>query len=128
MKIENAIICEDVRKDQGNKHILIGVYPEKILVSDFPARVRLTLWVQFFADEDGPLELGMRVIRKDKSEVLNGLAEINIENHETLITVNFPPVPIELTKIDVLSFQIRKHKKRWKIAKNLEVGLQSKNN
>jgi hypothetical protein len=45
-KIVNAVICEDTRIEDKGKHILIGVFPEDIVVSKKPSRIRITFWLQ----------------------------------------------------------------------------------
>ena len=128
MRIESAIVCDDARKEEGGKHFLIGIYPHNILVSDFPVSVQLRLWVQFISDKKGLLELGVRVISENKDLIFSGLATVRILDHKIPATVAFPPMPIGLEKKDVISFQIREHKKRWKTAKSLIVGKQGEDN
>lgn len=45
-KIVTGIICDDVRIESNNKHILIGVYHNDILVSEIPTTIWLTLWMR----------------------------------------------------------------------------------
>lgn len=39
MQIEASFICDDIRAEQGNKISLMGLYDEKILLPQIPARV-----------------------------------------------------------------------------------------
>lgn len=43
----HAIICDDIRREDNGKFILIGVYPEVIILSAIPAQITLSLWLQF---------------------------------------------------------------------------------
>jgi hypothetical protein len=40
---EYALICDDVRREDNNKLILIGVYANNVVLQDFPATIRLRL-------------------------------------------------------------------------------------
>ncbi len=46
MKFANAIICDEVRTENTGKQIMIGVYPENIMVSEFPVSLLLGMWSQ----------------------------------------------------------------------------------
>lgn len=43
----HAIVCDDIRREDNGKFILIGVYPELILLNRIPAQITLSLWLQF---------------------------------------------------------------------------------
>lgn len=45
LKVDFAILCEDVRTEANGKNILIGVYSGNVLVRQFPLVVHLMYWI-----------------------------------------------------------------------------------
>lgn len=43
----HSIICDDIRREDNGKFILIGVYPEVIMLNTLPAQIVLSIWLQF---------------------------------------------------------------------------------
>jgi hypothetical protein len=43
LKIISVLICDDVRREENGKEILIGVYSGDIIVTRFPAAMALTI-------------------------------------------------------------------------------------
>ena len=121
MKIASAVICDDIRKEDTNKHLLIGVYPEDIVVKQFAAPVILRLWLQFYPDKDGDLSLEIRMkgTAIGKSPLIRGV--INIVDKDKIATLSVPPMPIILEREGEIEFQIRGKGKRWRPVKRLSV-------
>ena len=44
--VESVLLCDDIRREDNGKAILIGVYSGDIVVPQFPAVLRLSLWLQ----------------------------------------------------------------------------------
>ena len=120
MRIINAIICDQVRKEDTGKHLLLGVYPIDILVSDFPVAITLVLWMQLYLDTNGEFDVEFR-IQKDKKTISRTNAIISVKDHLHPATIALPPALIEVDGECTLSFQIREKNKRWKTAKELPV-------
>lgn len=120
MKIHNAIICDQVRKEDNGKHLLLGVYPTDALVSKFPATVSFVLWMQLYVDRNGEFDVEFR-IQEDKKIVSSTKAAISVKDHSLPVTVALPPVVLKIDGECTLSFQIREKNKRWKTAKELPV-------
>ncbi len=120
MRIHNAIICDQVRKEDSGKHLLLGVYPIDILVPDFPSTIALVLWMQLYVDRNGAFDVEFR-IQKDKKIINRSKATISVKDHLHPATISLPPALIEIDGECTLSFQIREKNKRWKTAKELPV-------
>lgn len=43
----NTSLCEDIRDEIGNKKSLMGVFSGDILVSEFPARLRVAFYIEY---------------------------------------------------------------------------------
>ena len=120
MRIHNAIICDQVRKEDTGKHLLLGVYPADVLVPDFPTPISLVLWMQLYMDRNGKFEFEFR-IQKDKESVSHTKGTLIVKDHLHPATITLPPAIIEIDGECTLSFQIREKNKRWKTAKELPV-------
>ena len=120
MRILNAIICDQVRKEDSGKHLLLGVYPIDALVPDFPTTIALVLWMQLDVDRNGKFDVEFR-IQKDKKIISSLRATMKVKSHLHPATISLPPVPIQIDGECILSFQIREKNKRWKTVKRLPV-------
>ena len=120
MRIHNVIICDQVRKEDNGKHLLLGVYPADVLVSDFPTTIALVLWMQLYVDTTGEFDFEFR-IQKDKKRISRTKGTLNVEDHLYPATITLPPALIEIDGECTLSFQIREKNKRWKTVKELPV-------
>lgn len=67
-----SIVCDDIRIEDNGKAIIIGVYVGDILVSEFPASLRLGFWVQWKNDAE--------IVGKTDFEM-----QIEVEGHEEKI-------------------------------------------
>ncbi len=47
ISLVHAIVCDDIRREDNGKFILIGVYPELIILNTIPAQITLGIWLQF---------------------------------------------------------------------------------
>lgn len=63
-EIGAVIVCDDVRREQTGKDILIGVYSGSIVITTFPFQLPLALWIEFLPNETGAQELFFRVTYK----------------------------------------------------------------
>ena len=127
MKVQNIILCDEVRKEDNGKNFIIGVYPHNILIEDFPATIVLTLWIQFHAEENGPLSVEFRAIDKNKNTLTRGEGTLDIKDCKIISTITVPHMPINLTeKTEILVFQMRQKTKRWKTIKEMPVEKRKK--
>lgn len=56
----NTSICEDVRDEVGNKKSLMGVFSGDLIVTEFPARLRVAFYAEYIPkDGTGEHELGI---------------------------------------------------------------------
>ena len=56
----NVVICDDVRREDNGKAILIGVYTGDIIISDFPYVVDLKCWFEIASKGDGDTPFSAR--------------------------------------------------------------------
>ena len=121
MKFANVIICDDVRKENSGKHLIIGVYPDDILVPGFPATIAVCAWFQFFADRVGEMPIELRVLQ-NKKELSRGSAKLIVNDSKKIVTATIIGIIITFGDDGPLEFQCRETKKRWRTMKKLGVG------
>jgi hypothetical protein len=44
----SVTFCEDIRTEKSEKLLVIGVFVDEMLVNQFPASIRLALWIRIF--------------------------------------------------------------------------------
>jgi hypothetical protein len=88
-KFRNVIVCEDIRDEVGGKRSLMGVFPGDIVAPAFPARLQISVYIEYVGDEgeSGELSLGFRFLMND-IEVAKGIGIIPLlPNHVGLLIV-----------------------------------------
>ena len=90
----SAVLCDDVRQENNGKYILIGVYVHSVVVTDFPANISLTVWIEIKPNEVGEFPGEIRVTKEDQSVLLRGEAKITTNNLEPT-TAMFNGMPLE---------------------------------
>ena len=98
MKILSALICDDVRREDNGKEILIGVYSGSIAIPTIPANITLTAWINM--EIHGPCEFDfeIRVLDPSDRQVVHGKLHVaSSEVHDFTSTV-LPPFPINADK------------------------------
>ncbi|WP_417467823.1 DUF6941 family protein [Maricaulis sp.] len=58
----NVVICDDVRREDNGKVILIGVYTGEIVVTEFPHAMDLTCWFEIASRGDGKAPFSARAL------------------------------------------------------------------
>jgi len=56
----SVTFCEDIRTEKTEKLLVIGVFVDEMMVNDFPASVRLAMWIRIF--ELPPAATAVRVV------------------------------------------------------------------
>lgn len=82
----DAVFCDDIRQEDNGKHILIGVYPNDIMLPEFPIQVRLSLWARVRDVTPGTRKFRMR-LATPRSGGLEHSGELAIDQDGTLIAV-----------------------------------------
>ena len=124
MKIQSAIVADDIRKEDNGKHIIIGAYSSDILSAIFPVYVSVMLWLEFYADHDGENSLEFRIL-DDKGKVYSSLtANFGIADCSKMASLVLPRMEIEVPTGCVLRWQMREKGKRWKTIKSLPIDRQ----
>ena len=122
MKFINAIICDDVRKEENGKHMIIGVYLNDIIVTEFPAKSQICTWFQFFADRNGDVELEFQYSLGQK-RAASGVGLVKVNDCTKKMTLVLPPMLISLDREQELNLKLREKGARWTTVCRLEVKM-----
>jgi len=103
-KVRFGILCEDIRREDNGKLILIGVFGDAILVKEFPALLTLAnaVWFDLSTPFDGPL---WSQVLLDDAQIAAAKAMAVIEAGRPVMAIQ--PIPLRVPKEGVLSFQLK---------------------
>lgn len=79
MKIGSAIFCDDVRREDNGKILMVGAYASEIIVSEFPATLILQCLIVVDADEANKLQLAFEFFMDDHLRT-RGRGELTLYN------------------------------------------------
>ena len=128
VKLEYAIICDDIRKEDSHKLILIGVYTGSIQLKKFPARMAIAAWLYGKADRAGETEIEVRYqLKFPKAKP----AKIGLKGHIKVLSIDDGPefsapvikVGIELPEPGELTLQYRLEGSGWRTLVTKQITL-----
>ena len=70
IEVRNAILCEDIRHEIGNKNSLIGVFGGDILVAELPARIRVAVYYDAMVSVRGKIQSEIKLQFGDAPPIL----------------------------------------------------------
>jgi hypothetical protein len=117
-----ATVCDDVRREDNGKLILIGVYGSDISFKQLPAEVSLNLVIPTTASDALEMPLEVRV-QYDGKEVAKGAGTIRTREsgHATFV---IPNIEIQIPDHpSTLEFAVRPGDGKWQTVRSLPVLL-----
>lgn len=96
-KVHSLLICDDVRKEETGKEILIGVYSGKIITrSPLPVTMaKLCFWIGFMANFTGDRDIHMQIISPSDKKIMEANGNVNvIQEGKSSLSVPFSPVQL----------------------------------
>jgi len=118
VKLDYAVLCDEIRKESNGKLFLIGVYTGDILVSDFPAQLALSALLHGFAYEKGEylFEIRYRLAFADSEKtVVQAKGKIQAQRSApSEVSIPALRVPIEIVEPARLDLAYRLSGGRWK--------------
>jgi hypothetical protein len=112
-KVHAVVTCDDIRLEQNNKAILIGVYNGTIVVGGFPTDLRLAWWIQIFAEHKEKHDLEVRILKDGNSTLLRAFIGIEVQT-PGWATLMLPPAPLQLQSAGRLELEMRlKDAEKW---------------
>lgn len=121
IKIEYAIVCDDVRREDNGKLIIIGVYASDIRIPSHSANLRLSLLVAVRSETKHQTLVKTRVMQDGKRifEIKEGM-EFPVPAKE-IVLFSFGGIPVAMEAGKILDFQVRFDQGRYRSICKLQV-------
>ncbi len=119
--IEYVIVCDDIRREDNGKELLIGVYTRDIVVGAFPAVLQLAFWICYVPTALGTIETEFRLVDEQDAEFFKGKTSSQIDViARSSIRLAGLPVPLQIP--GTLRFQSRtREDEDWTTVKTIGV-------
>jgi hypothetical protein len=89
-KFRNAILCDDVRDEIGNKKSLMGIIVGDILVTSFPATIQMAVFAEYLpTEEETEVTIGFGIFQ-DETEIGRVQVRGEIKNKKSPLMVVLP--------------------------------------
>lgn len=109
-QLEYAILCDDVRREDNGKFLIIGVYVEDIRVPVFPYNLALWLWTRMkFARSDDYVVEFRAVGDGDRQLLQIQKVTVKVLNHSKPMIISLARMMLQLQAPGTAIFQ-------WRIA------------
>lgn len=120
-KIHNVVVCDDVRRENTGKDILVGAYPGSINMGKMPGQVVLSFWLELQFHKNGDITVEIDLKMSSQSIAQFELA-IHINDYTVHAAVATPAVLVSIPGDCRLDFLLReKGHKKWIHAKQVPV-------
>lgn len=122
MKFLNFIICDEVRREDNGKLIIIGIYPNNIVLSRAPATIPIGMWAQFEAPKKTRTRIEHRVHDEKRNvDLFGGEGDMVVSSTRGTVAIPFPAVLVHIEGPTTLLFQFREKGKRWQTVRRMPV-------
>lgn len=104
-----SLVCDDIRREDNGKVMLIGVYVGEILVPAFPTELRLSVWSQWKSPSASaePLVLDLKVeLEGEKPLQAKGTVNGPLDEGDDVFLTVFG-VPVKATKPTTLKLSAK---------------------
>lgn len=117
--IVSLVVCDEIRKEDNGKAILIGVYSGDILVNELPIQIGISLWVHLNVSGPGEIPFEFRFVGI-KSAVSELSGNANIKGAGAAI-ISTPPIPVLLESEGELKIEMKYGDSDWRLVRSLEI-------
>ena len=121
-EVQHVLVCDDVRRENTGKLILIGVYGRSIVFNDLPAQIELTFWLEVDQPETGTIPFQFQGILAPKEKQLfyvSGTVTVNVPVVSTHLVLG--QVPLHIEEEGELSLQLKQYDDDWVEIKTIAV-------
>lgn len=107
-QVKSIIVCDDVRREDNGKEILIGVYTDTIVTVKEPPIVlpKLCIRIQLSTKKSEFKNVSCKIISPSRKEIFSGNSPMKIENPDdpTIVTLAFSPAPLPMAGVYSIRF------------------------
>lgn len=107
-RLMNAVFCEDIRREDNGKDMLLGVYSGDIVVARCPTRVGMSLWLQYVSAPSvkGETGIDLRLRFDGHDEPVSQIGLPFMEEGETTLALRGMPVAIDGSGVLLLEHRL----------------------
>jgi hypothetical protein len=105
-KVHSVVLCDDIRIEQNNKFILIGVYTGSVVVPGLPAELLVSWWIQILPEKTGTFELELQLISPEKAILLKAMLGFEIRELDWS-AIPLPKAPVHVQSAGELQLQMK---------------------
>lgn len=130
VKCEQLVLCEDIRREENGKFMLLGVFPEGIIFPSFPTKITLALWIVVKIQEKLEalsVEIKVKIPGRKEDHIINAAVEIaNITTFPQTAPIIIHKLPFTFLEAGKASISIRLGtSQKWEKIRDFSVRLQS---
>lgn len=124
IRFASALVCDEIRREDTGKYILIGVYVSEILVDRLPAGLQLSFWLIITVDTDQPRAFEMRLVGPGEAQLMRGAVTASFAKAGGPYGLPLGPAPIQLQSVGRLRLEVQlQGQEDWQEIANLTVSL-----
>ena len=107
-RLQQTLLCDDVRREDNGKQILIGIYGNDVLLPGFPANITLCLWMRFTAPTEKQYSLEFSVVGEREQSLLPSLSvTMDVADASKYIDLAIRGVTLNVTEPQIVTFKWR---------------------
>ena len=119
VSIDSIIVCDDIRREDNGKFILIGVYAASILVAEFPVEMSLCFFGRLTPNKVGEIKVDFRY-SKDKRPISGAQMVVEATALDPDIFAG-PSIPVKIESPGRLTLECRQSEDVWNKLFSIEV-------
>ncbi len=124
---KQLVLCDDIRVENTGKFLIVGAYPEGIVVGFTPSNITIALWILIQVEantgEDVVIEIEIRGSKKEQRLLLPGLV-INEANYKKVTPLVITQIPLHIEEAGNVEIALRQQgKKKWDVIKTFPIEL-----
>jgi len=113
--VEQALLCDDVRREMNGKQIIIGVYGDDVVLPRFPISISLCLWMRFKFQSPGAYSLEFVVIGERQQRMIPVTSvPVNVTDSTKRMDIALGGILLNISEPETLKFQWRDGSGEWK--------------
>lgn len=124
--IKSVIICDDIRREDNGKQMLIGIYVGSIEVSSFPINLALAIWIEHKPTAVGETDIEVRFLGPSDAQLFH--SSFHAKFHATeRSSVGMGSIPLQFQGPGDLRFQVKESGGSWRTYRSIPVRLRDEN-
>ncbi len=110
--VRYALVCDEVRREDNGKLLLIGTYASSIVFQRLPANIGLSLICCIDADQPFSSEANLRALLNDEViRTARGRIEVQEPSFNNLFPI--PKMPLSIREEGTLTFELQFDEESW---------------